>query len=438
MASSEKGLPDVPLRAKLSPKYKNTFAYPTIKDRCPVILCKIIDHLYRERIEIGLTYGKEAQEGLKLVVEQLSKLRYEMQTNKELIEITDNHDNSKVWNSYLTREKEEGEGVTWFTGSWMWVECYMYRRVFQSLFQINELRSFDFFRHQKEEGFRESLSSMKDLGDWLFHSLANLDHENKTEIRELFGNLLQISLWGNKCDLSISAGSKKSASGNAVDQLSVLRERIIVDQSSNVWESLEDSNQIIDMVLDNAGFELFTDLCLADFLIASKMARKIRFRMKNQPWFVSDTTPRDFIWTLNNLCGNDNAPALGKLGLKWKDYLESGLWELSADSFWTFPHVYSEMCSADPPLYSTLAEAKLVIFKGDLNYRKLVGDRNWETTVPFRTALQGFVPSNVLSLRTLKADVVTGLAKGQAEQLNLQDRDWMINGNWGLIQFAPA
>ena len=75
-------------------------------------------------------------------------------------------------------------------------------------------------------------------------------------------------------------------------------------------------------------------------------------------------------------------------GLKWKDYLESGLWELSADSFWTFPHVYSEMCSADPPLYSTLAEAKLVIFKGDLNYRKLVGDRNWETTVPFRTALQ--------------------------------------------------
>ena len=59
-------------------------------------------------------------------------------------------------------------------------------------------RSFDFFRHQKEEGFRESLSSMKDLGDWLFHSLANLDHENKTEIRELFGNLLQISLWGNK------------------------------------------------------------------------------------------------------------------------------------------------------------------------------------------------------------------------------------------------
>ena len=49
---------------------------------------------------------------------------------------------------------------------------------------------------------------------------------------------------------------------------------------------------------------------------------------------------------------------------------------------------------------------------------------------------QGFLPSNLLSLRTLKADVVAGLAAGQAERLALLDPDWMVNGNWGLIQFA--
>ena len=41
MATSDKGLVGIPLRAKLSAKYKNSFAYPTIKDRCPVILCKV-------------------------------------------------------------------------------------------------------------------------------------------------------------------------------------------------------------------------------------------------------------------------------------------------------------------------------------------------------------------------------------------------------------
>lgn len=64
------------------------------------------------------------------------------------------------------------------------------------------------------------------------------------------------------------------------------------------------------------------------------------------------------------------------------------MWEVLVDPFWTYPHVYSEMQQVDPQLYSGLAEAKLVIFKGDLNYRKLVGDINWETTIDFKISLQ--------------------------------------------------
>jgi hypothetical protein len=28
----------------------------------------------------------------------------------------------------------------WFTASWMWAECYMYRRIWESLYHVPELR----------------------------------------------------------------------------------------------------------------------------------------------------------------------------------------------------------------------------------------------------------------------------------------------------------
>jgi hypothetical protein len=60
--------------------------------------------------------------------------------------------------------------------------------------------------------------------------------------------------------------------------------------------------------------------------------------------------------------------------------------------------------------------------------------RKREGYVPI--SFQGFQPSSILALRTLKADVVTGLRAGQAEQVAQLDPDWMVNGSWGLIQFV--
>lgn len=441
--TSTRGLPDVPLHGKLSAKYKTSFAYPTIKDRCPIILCKIIDQLYRDRINIGRDHGNEAQEGLKSIIEQLSKLRYEMQTDKEISPLLDNHESSKVWNNYLENEKSAGLGSTWFSAAWMWVECYMYRRIQQSFTEISPLRNFDFFKNLKEQGFQESLLSMEQLAEWFLQRVCRREDNDSSatgsQAEDLFHVLLQISLWGNKCDLSISAGSQQSATGDPVGQLNLLKQRILVDQTRSTWQSISQSNLVIDIVMDNAGYELFTDLCLADFLVCFNKAAKLRFRVKNQPWFVSDTTKQDFHWTINNLSSNpESRPSLAALGARWRGYLDTGVWSVDADPFWTYPHVFSQMRKADPQLYARLAEAQLVIFKGDLNYRKLVGDLNWETTAPFRDCLQGFLPTNILTLRTLKADVVTGLDDGRAEKVSQEDEAWMVNGGWGLIQFASG
>ena len=50
--------------------------------------------------------------------------------------------------------------------------------------------------------------------------------------------------------------------------------------------------------------------------------------------------------------------------------------------------------------------------------------------------MKGFLPTNVASLRTLKADVVTGMEPGKAEEISKKDPNWMESGNWGVIQLA--
>jgi len=436
VATSTGGLPGVPLHAPLSAKYKDTFAYPTIKDRCPVILCKVIDHLHRERNNVGRDMGAEAMNGVSKVVEELSKLRYEMQTSKPIVDLVDGVGNADVWNDYLKDQKMNEKNPSWFSSAWLWVECYMYRRITQALNMtgVEQLKGLDYFRQQKEDGYHGSLQSMEQLGSWLVSQLSSLTPDM---YQQTWGILVQVCLWGNKCDLSISAGDRAVASGDPVAALTILQENILTDSKGEAWQCLVDQAGIVDIVMDNSGFELFTDLCLADFLVTSGVAAKVRMRVKDQPWFVSDTTIPDITWTINQLSmGLENTSPLAELSRKWSSYFETGVWVVKADSFWTYPHSFNLMADTDPDLYQELGEACLVIFKGDLNYRKLVGDLNWETTATFKSALQGFLPTSVLSLRTAKADVMVGLEPGQAERVTKVDSQWMVSGQWGVIQYA--
>lgn len=116
------------------------------------------------------------------------------------------------------------------------------------------------------------------------------------------------------------------------------------------------------------------------------------------------------------------------------DVISAGKWEMKNESFWILPYDYSKMQKEDPKLYSALGRNELVIFKGDLNYRKLMGDIYWEPTTPFRSALRGFGPTNVLALRTIKADTVSGLQKGIFEKLSQLEPNWLVTGKYALIQ----
>lgn len=117
----------------------------------------------------------------------------------------------------------------------------------------------------------------------------------------------------------------------------------------------------------------------------------------------------DIEWVLNEMSlgannGLNGGPVdqiLIRYGDKWKDYFSAGKWQIFSDPFWTYPHDFSLMKKDDKSLYSELADSHLIIFKGDLNYRKLVGDLKWKPTDTFEESLQGFHPAPLVALRTL-------------------------------------
>ena len=64
-----------------------------------------------------------------------------------------------------------------------------------------------------------------------------------------------------------------------------------------------------------------------------------------------------------------------------------------------------------PDLYATLEETSsfVSLIKGDLNYRKLIGDLNWPHETPLAQAVRTFRPVAFCAVRTCKADLIANL-----------------------------
>uniref|UniRef100_A0A3P8TIM9 Sugar phosphate phosphatase n=1 Tax=Amphiprion percula TaxID=161767 RepID=A0A3P8TIM9_AMPPE len=445
MMAADQTLAGVP--SSLSAKVVGSFAYLTVRDRLPTILTKVIDTIHRNKNKFFEEYGEDGIQAEKQTISLLSKLRNELQTDKPVLALTDGLPDTESWNQYLNRQQRlqgDQESVSWFKSAWLYVECYMYRRIQEALLLNPPISDYDVFNEGKTQSFFESQQAVMALCTYLEGVKKNIDELSRNQLFEHFNKLLLVSLWGNKCDLSISAGQENSQKTSPLDSLSSLQPFILVDDSSMVWSTLISAQKPgesgkttadrVDIVLDNAGFELVTDLIFADFLVSSGLARRIYFHGKSFPWFVSDVTANDYQWTIRQTMAT-NHKWMSKSGFQWQTYLKEGVWSYHDHPFWTQPHEFCDMAADAPDLYATLQGADLVLFKGDLNYRKLTGDRDWDHTVAFNTALRGFGPAPLCSLRTLKANVQVGLQSGQGEKLTSQDPSWMTSGKYAVIQF---
>lgn len=78
-----------------------------------------------------------------------------------------------------------------------------------------------------------------------------------------------------------------------------------------------------------------------------------------------------------------------------------------------------------------------VIAKGDLNYRRLLGDLAWEYGTPPGDIVH-YLELPVAALRVLKSPVAAGLPVELMHRLQAEEPGWMVNGRWAMIQLLST
>jgi hypothetical protein len=122
------------------------------------------------------------------------------------------------------------------------------------------------------------------------------------------------------------------------------------------------------------------------------------------------------------------------LGERLSDYQKSGRLITRSDLFWNSPLAMWEL---PKELMDEMELPGLIISKGDANYRRLLGDLEWDFTLPF-TQVVDYLPTSLVALRTLKAELAVGMDLDQIRETYNQDPDWLVDGKWGVIHFSPA
>ncbi|WP_442809382.1 damage-control phosphatase ARMT1 family protein [Streptomyces sp. NBC_01335] len=314
---------------------------------------------------------------------------------------------------------EEYFGGSWYAAPFLWAENYFYRRLLDAVgyFGPGPWRGVDPFAPFKRAELR---------GEAVEEELRSLDALADAPADQRGTALLGASLWGNRADLGFRISAGEPAADDAVASA------LVADDSAVLWRLLPaGAPATVAVVADNAGRELIPDLVLVDHLLEHGRAERVVLYVKPSPYFVSDAMTADVVDCLRRL-----VEAPGEAGLTggrlWKA-MAAGELEVRTHPFFCAPFGYEEM---PEDLRQEFAGAALTILKGDLNYRRLVGDRRWEATVPF-AGLTAHFPGAVAALRTLKSDVVVGLEQDMLDALEASGTAWRTSGTHALVQVRP-
>lgn len=385
-----------------------TFTYASIVERLPEIGRRMVDEN---------DFPPAVLAGLESLLEGIPDGTVQPLTDTEAPEAAD-------WAGYA----EPYLGQNWLEVPWFFAENYFYRRILNitGYFQKGPGQALDPFLYQKRRGLETGHQAIRGLSRQFSQSLKNISQRKKA-----LASLLVVDLWGNQADLSMWPGGEDIPNHQDSGQQ---RAHTLVDDNEAVTDyvfSLDGRVERIDILLDNVGLELVSDLYLAAFLLEQNLVKKVYLHAKVHPTFVSDAMIEDVQQTVAFLADNEDRE-VASAGQLLSRLLENGRLKLQAHRFWTSP---LEMWRMPASIEGELGRSNLLVSKGDANYRRLLGDRHWPHTTPFADIVC-YLPAPVVALRTLKSEVAAGLSPGQPQELTERDPEWLFNGRWGVIQFS--
>jgi hypothetical protein len=304
-------------------------------------------------------------------------------------------------------------GRSWYEIPWLWSESYFYRQLLEAVgyFGTGPWQGIDPFRPFK---LAELDSPETDEELAALDSLSAGDQDRA---------LLHGSLWGNRADLGFRLSAGYATGADAAPDL-------VADDCAALWSLLPPSGAgTLCLIADNAGRELIPDLLLVAHLLERGRIARAVLHIKPYPYYISDATAADVLDALRRLTEAQGA-AVEYGRILWAAMTDGRL-ALRAHPFSGGPLPYADMPG---DLRAELAAATVTIVKGDLNYRRLVGDRRWPPTTPFRE-VTAYFPGPVAALRTLKSDVITGLTpETEAALVAAEGQRWRTGGTHALVQ----
>ena len=384
----------------------NAFANNTMRVRLPAIIA--------ETITLNRDYPPD-------IISRLSRLRDDIAagariSQTELLPAGD----AESWSRALQRQRKIiGDEPTWHNSEWFFAETFAYRCLIEAA-RWHESGRDPFMPKKLEELHSDALWGL------IERAFAPLDSP-ELELRRA----LAFDLWANRIDLSYSASLERG--------FDIKPEDLLVDDRDALLACLGESRSAptgfqgaspVHIVADNTGSELAMDLVLSECLLRH-VTPSVVIWLKAHPTFVSDATPQD-VWLLIDemAARGPNAAALAEqLRRRWR----TGQLRLLPHPYWNSSRFLWRL-PAD--IRRTFERARLVIIKGDANYRRTVGDCIWPAHTPFSAAVN-YLGAPALCLRTLKSDPVLGLPSADiAARLDQAEPDWRVNGKRGLIQFS--
>ncbi len=371
-----------------------SFARHTIEARKPLIV---------DRILTDFDYNRSIRSAL-------LDLKKEMASGQVRL-LQESTSDRVIWDHDL----QPWVGKSWLEIPWFLAETYFYRRVLEAVeyFQPGPWMGQNPYGRLKTKEISDSLPIF--TADYELASVSN-DFPS-------FSDMLYKALWGNRADLS---------NLHSFDpDMSTQSEHILRDDSEEVYHLLRKQPGKVAYIFDNVGKELYFDLALIDHLLSSGLANTVTCYLKNQPFFVSDAMPEDVFRVLDHLESSDSEKNQS-LARRITRAIKLGKIQIETPPFFTTGRMYRQLPDV---LKSQIGTHTLAILKGDVNFRRLVGDRHWLHTTPLGQAA-GYFPTSVVSLRTMKSELVLGLTQDQIEHLNNEaEIDWLINGKRGMISF---